>query len=83
MKTYEQNYVLTPGETIKGLLEERNISIQEFAKRIGLSVIRTNRLINGEVVITPLLANKIEAILGNTSSYWINLELRHRRGIKV
>ncbi|MCD7840272.1 MAG: HigA family addiction module antitoxin, partial [Erysipelotrichaceae bacterium] len=67
-----------PGETIKEQLLDRGISQKEFAKRMNMSEKHVSRLINGEVILTPDVAVRLEMVLGIPAYVWNNLESIYR-----
>ena len=70
-----KSYIATPpGATIKEQLENRSMTQKEFAKRIGMSEKHISRLINGEVHLTPDMAEKLERVLGLPAGFWNKLE---------
>ncbi len=74
-----RTYIATPpGETIREQLNDRNMSQKEFAARMGMSEKHISRLINGEVILTPETALKLETVLGIPSSFWSRLEALYR-----
>lgn len=75
---YIPDYVSPPGETLLEILEERRISIQEFAEISGIATENINALIKGEAEITAGLAINLEQILGIPSHFWLNREKNYR-----
>lgn len=74
-----QNYIaIPPGATIREQLEERGMSQKEFAARMEMSEKHISRLINGEVILTPQTAYKLELVLGLPASFWNKLEAQYR-----
>lgn len=60
-----KTYIATPpGETIKEQLINREMTQKEFAARMDISEKYISRLINGEVILTPETAVKLEMVLG-------------------
>lgn len=74
---------LPPGATIKEQLEERSISQNEFVKRMEMSKIDVNKLINGEIPLTKDIALKLEMVLGIPYKFWLNLEEIYRKKLKM
>ncbi len=64
-----------PGEM---LLEEFLVPLQisqaEFAKRIGVSYVRLNALINGHRGVTPDTALRLERATGMDADFWLGLQ---------
>lgn len=74
-----RSYIATPpGATIKEQLENRNMSQREFASRMNMSEKDIDHLINGEVPLTPDVANRLELVLGLPTHFWNNLESIYR-----
>lgn len=74
-KTY---IAIPPGATIKEQLQDRGMKQKEFASRMDLSEKHISRLINGEVCLTPDVANRLELVLGIPANFWLNLEANYR-----
>lgn len=72
-KTY---IAIPPSFTVKELLEDRNISEDEFAEKIGLSLEDTKLFLNGEkmIEIDEHLAKRLQNIFGVNSSFWKKLQ---------
>lgn len=69
---------IPPGATILELLEDRGMSREEFAERMDMTEEDVVRLINGDVVLAPLIAQKLELALGVPASFWIKLEEQYK-----
>ncbi|MDO5537417.1 MAG: helix-turn-helix domain-containing protein [Desulfovibrionaceae bacterium] len=70
-----------PGEKIKQVLDEKDLTQKEFAQRMALSEKHVSKLVNGEVQLTPGMAVKLESVLGIPASYWCGLESSFRESI--
>ncbi|MDQ3607256.1 MAG: HigA family addiction module antitoxin [Gemmatimonadota bacterium] len=64
-----------PGEM---LLEEFLVPLQmpqtEFARRIGVSYVRLNTIINGHRGVTPETALRLEQATGMDADFWLGLQ---------
>lgn len=70
-----KTYIATPpGATIKELLEDRGMTQKEFATRMAISEKHLSNLINGEVRLTPDMAERLELVLNVPAKFWNNLE---------
>ena len=70
-----KSYIATPpGVTIQEQLDDRGMTQKEFAKRIDISEEYISKLIDGEVHLTPEMAEKLELVLGVPDSFWNKLE---------
>jgi len=77
--TMSRSYIATPpGFTIREQLENRGMSQKEFASRMGMSEKHISHLINGDVQLTPDVANRLEMVLGLPAKFWNNLEAIYR-----
>lgn len=74
-----RSYIATPpGATIREQLQDRGMSQKEFAARMDLSEKHVSKLINGEVLLTPEVAVRLEMVLGAPARFWNNLEAIYR-----
>jgi HTH-type transcriptional regulator / antitoxin HigA len=76
--TFEPNWMSAPGATIASVLERKKISLENFAKLMGYSVDRANKLLNGRVIITPNVAASLAAKVGGSTQFWISREEQYR-----
>lgn len=75
------NWASPPGYTMVDLLEERSLSLSEFADSIGYSADFVNELANGNSAITTEIAHRLERVLGVSASFWMNRESQYREDI--
>ena len=78
MKRSSTHIATPPGATIKEHLVEHNMSIKEFTLKMDMTEDKIAELINGDTLLTPDLAIRLEAVLGIPSSFWNNLESIYR-----
>jgi len=69
---------IPPGETIREMLADRQMSQGEFATHMDITEKHTSRLINGKVELTHDMALKLEFVLGMPASFWNGLESGYR-----
>ncbi|MDA3935241.1 MAG: helix-turn-helix domain-containing protein [Actinomycetota bacterium] len=69
---------VSPGETIREILNERAITQVDFALRLGKSEKFVSQLVNGKASLTHETALELERVLGVPSSFWNNAEARYR-----
>ena len=70
-----KSYIATPpGATIKEQLDNRGMTQKEFASRMGMSEKHISKLINGDVHLTPDVAERLEMVLNIPASFWNKLE---------
>lgn len=63
-----------PGEDLTEILEDLNITQAQFAKVIGVSSSRVNRIINCRSSITPEMAVRIGHAFSQSAEFWLNLQ---------
>ena len=73
---------IPPGATIKEQLGIIGMSKREFATRMDMSEEEINILMNGNIHITPVLAKKLEEVLGIPGEFWNNLETIYQSKIE-
>lgn len=73
---------IPPGETINDMLEDKNISLSQFARSMQISEERAEYLLEGDEVITDEIARKLCEVLGATVSFWLDLEAQYREGME-
>lgn len=83
MKDNKKNVAIHPGVSIKEQLVKRNMTQKELSLRIGLSEKHISKLINGDVMLTPEVATRLEMIFDIPSSYWMNLESVFRDSLQI
>ena len=72
-----RDLLIHPGETIADILEERNITQKELARRAGVSEPFLCDVIRGRKDISKGLAKGLEYALGVKSSFWLNLQANY------
>lgn len=73
-ETYKDLIAFHPGAYIEEIIEDLNISQQEFAQRLGVSAKTISKLVNGEESISKETANKLARLTGVSISTWLNLQ---------
>jgi addiction module HigA family antidote len=76
--SYEPDYAVAPGETLKETIESLNMTQKELATRTGLTEQTIIRIFKGEQPITYETANKLELVTGVPARFWNNLESNYR-----
>ena len=76
--TFNPDWVSPPGDTIVDMMEERDWSQVELARRLGFSTKHMNQLIKGKASLTDDTALRLERVLGSTANFWLNREARYR-----
>ena len=77
-QTSSPDWASPPGDTIVDVMEERDWSQAELARRLGFSTGYLNQLIKGNISITQDSALRLERVLGSTAKFWLNREAIYR-----
>ena len=75
---FAPDWIVTPGDTIADMLEERGWTQAELAKRTGYTTKHINQLLKGEAAITQEAAGKLEKVFGGSVRFWTSLESQYR-----
>lgn len=75
---FAPDWVSPPGDTIFDLMEEREWTQAELAKRLGYSRKHTNQLIKGKAALTEDAAIRLSNVLGAPINYWLKRESQYR-----
>lgn len=68
------DFIIHPGETIKEVLEQKQMNQEELAIRTGFSPKHVSEVVNGKKGISPSFAKSLEYVFGIPASFWINLQ---------
>ena len=63
-----------PGEFLKEILEDRDISQAQFARAIGVAPMRISHIVKGARPVSAELALLFGRALGQSPQYWLNLQ---------
>lgn len=66
--------IVHPGETIKELLNDKNMSQEELAIRTCYSAKHISEVLSGKKSISSKFANALEYVFGIPTEFWINLQ---------
>ncbi len=72
--SYNPNFAVHPGESLKDELEFLKVSQVELAQRTGISEKHISQIINGESPITPETAIKLERAINGSGDFWNTLQ---------
>ena len=74
VKEYKDIVAYHPGYYIADIIDDMEISQNEFATRMGTTVETLSKLINGQANISNDLATKLSIMLGTSVEVWQNLQ---------
>jgi addiction module HigA family antidote len=66
-----------PGEYIRELLEELELSQYRLAQDIGVAPMRISHVVRGQRPVTAELALRLGRYFGQSPRYWLNLQSRY------
>ncbi len=80
-REFRPDWVSPPGETIADLLEQRDWSQAELARRIGYTPKRLGQLIKGKARLDEETANRLEREIGGGAGFWLAREAGYRERV--
>jgi HTH-type transcriptional regulator / antitoxin HigA len=78
----DTDYAVPPGETLQELLEERDMSQRDLARRTGLSPRHVNKLLHGLVPLSADVAVRLERLTGTSALFWNRREANYRSDLE-
>ena len=66
-----------PGEILKDELDALGLSINEFARRLGVDTPRINEIVHCRRGVTPDTAFRLAQYFGGDPIVWLNLQTKH------
>lgn len=75
--SYKQLIAFHPGSYVEEIVDELNITQNEFAERLGTSSKTLSKIINGEEKISADVANKLAKATGVSIKTWLNLQVAY------
>lgn len=70
-----------PGHTIVSILDERELSVEQFAYRIGRSTTVAQKILDGAQAIDRELARRLAGAVGASENFWMAREYDYRASI--
>ena len=75
---WQPDWAVAPGALLLDILEDRDLSQSDLARRMGRPIKTINEIVNGKAAITPDTAIQLELALGVTAGFWNNAEITYR-----
>ncbi len=63
-----------PGEVLRDGVFDGNITVTDFAERIGMSRVALSRVLHGAAAISPDMALRLEGALGTSAESWLAMQ---------
>lgn len=76
--TYEKDWTVHPGEVLRETIEERGMTVTEFARRAGLSRTHVSQIIRGKAGYSAQAAVAFERVTGVSAALWTRLLANYR-----
>jgi len=76
--SYIPNKAILPGRIISESLNREGMTQKNLSERMGISEEHLTQIINGEAPITVEVSLLFEKVLGDSASFWINLESNYQ-----
>ena len=83
MLKYKHIQAVHPGEFVRGYLDEKGVSTDEFARRLGVGREAARALVVGGCRVTADLAARIAAFTGVSSGTWLNLQREYDEDVQT
>ncbi len=74
-----REFIIHPGETLKEMLEDRDMTQRELAIRTDVKEPHISGIVNCQKPISASFAKKLEYALGVDASFWINLQANYEK----
>lgn len=78
---YKQSIAFHPGEYIKDLIEEMELSQKDFSKRLGVNEKVLSNLVNRKTSMNKDIAEKLATMMGTSVTVWLKLQLAYDAAI--
>lgn len=75
---YMPDWASAPGETIRDILDDRNVSVSDFARVMGSSKVDIVKLLSGELLLSAEVAKALAENLGGSEAFWLRREEDYR-----
>ncbi len=79
--TYQPDYAIHPGETLREKLEELQMSPKEFSVRTGKPIKTVSKILNSKSAITSEMAVQFEKVLNIPANFWIKKQANYNEFI--
>ncbi len=80
---YDPDVVYPPGETLKELMGQHNVSALDVAIRVGFSLKTVHKIMDGNKVITRSIAAGLSQAFQTDSLFWLELERNYQEYVSL
>lgn len=79
---FSPDRVSPPGDTIIDLMDEHGLTDEELSKKIGLSVVKGQELLRGNIHLNESIASRLQDIFNVSVDFWLKREGVYREHIE-
>lgn len=76
------DWLSPPGHTIVSILEERELTVEQFAHKIGHSAALAQKILEGSHAINVDLAHRLSKAIGASENFWMAREHDYRASLE-
>jgi HTH-type transcriptional regulator / antitoxin HigA len=76
--SFQPDWTSAPGDTIAEALEERGITLEDFARSTNLTLDDAKALIEGRQSITVAVARQLQRFIGGSVEFWMSRDFQYR-----
>ena len=80
---FNPDWLSSPGDTIKDILSEKGIHLNDLAEKMSISESVLDEIISGDKGINIDLAESFSQILGSTKDFWIRRDAQYQKRLKA
>jgi HTH-type transcriptional regulator/antitoxin HigA len=77
-QTFQPDWTVPPGSMLEEKIAEMGLTVEAMAKKIELTPKEARRLLEGEIVLTDEIADKLETLTGISHEVWNRWEQTYR-----
>lgn len=71
---FSPNWLSPPGASVSDILEERGVSVREFAEQVGCDIRTATQFLMGSESVSVEFAANLARVVGSTKDFWLRRE---------
>ena len=76
---YQPDYLVSFADMLAYEMEGQNITLEQLSNDSGLTMARIKGLLSGACIIDKNSAKALNAVLGRSVEYWLNIETHYQQ----
>ena len=76
---YQPDYLVSFADMLAYEMEGQNITLKQLSNDSGLTMARIKGLLSGACIIDKNSAKALNAVLGRSVEYWLNIETHYQQ----